>query len=376
MRFALLGMASTRVEPHDHDAEENLMTKSYLTWLRAATAASLVVFAAACGDDSPTGPSGDPFDAEQSNQEFGAFQSAFDANADLAAEITVVTAALDSLAPTGTARLYRPVDVPAEPAMLRVIRTTRFSGSSAGSAQPLLPADVLGKTFEWDETENGYVASEATGAPANGVRFVIYDRTSVPFVANGFLDVTDDSDAAADRVGVHMEKDGVVRLDYDITATQTTSSLSVSVAGYVSDGTQRVDFDVTETATETTDGFRVNLDYGLSLAGQPISVDYAFVINFGETVTAEIVATFVNGANELVIDVSQAENNFAGSIMWNGDLVMTVTDDGSGEPVFLGAGGDPVTPAEAAAIQEMFELAEEAVFFLISNLFFLGSSLS
>ncbi|MGI9038892.1 MAG: hypothetical protein ACR2GQ_08515 [Gemmatimonadota bacterium] len=356
------------------------MTKSYLTWLRAATAASLVVFTAACGDDSPTGPngpSGDPFDPEQSNQEFGAFQGAFDANADLAAEIAVVTAALDTLAPTGSARLYQPVDVPAEPAMLRVIRTTRFSGSSAGSAQPLLPADVLGKTFEWDETENGYVASEATGAPANGVRFVIYDRTSVPFVANGFLDVTDDSDAAADRVGVHMEKDGVVRLDYDIAATQTTSSLSVSVAGYVSDGTQRVDFDVTETATETVDGFRVNLDYGLSLAGQPISVDYAFVINFGETLTADIVATFVNGVNELVIDLSQAgDGSLTGSVEWNGALVMTVTDDGNGEPVFLGAGGDPVTPEEAVAIQQMFELAEEAVFFLVSNLFFLGSSLS
>lgn len=352
------------------------MTKSYLTWLRAATAASLVVFATACGDDGPAGPSSDPFDAEQSSQEFGAFQGAFDANADLAAEIAVVTAALDSLAPTGSARLYQPVDVPAEPAVLRMVRTTRFSGSSAGSAQPLLPADILGKTYEWNEAEDGYVQSEASGAPANGVRFVTYDRTSVPFVANGFVDVTDGSDAAADRIGVLMEKDGVVRLDYDIAATQTTSSLAVNVAGFVGDGTQRVDFDVTETATETAEGFRINLDYGLSLAGQPMSVDYAYAIDFGETLTVDLVATFLNGANELVLDLSQTgEGSLTGSVEWNGDVVMTIAADGNGQPVFLGAGGDPVTPAEAAAIEEMFELAEEAVLFLISNLFFLGSSL-
>lgn len=352
------------------------MTKSYLTWLRAATAASLVVFAGACGDDGPAGPSGDPFDAEQSSQEFSAFQGAFDANADLASEVAVVTAALDTLAPTGSARLYQPVDMPAEPAMLRVIRTTRFSGSSAGSAQPLLPSDLLGKTFEWAEMEGGYVQSEATGAPANGVRFVTYNRTSVPFVANGFVDVTDDSDAAADRIGVHMEKDGVVRLDYDIAVTQSTSSVSVNVAGFVSDGTQRVDFDVTETATETTDGFRVDLDYGLSLAGQPISVDYSYSIDFGQTLTVDLVATFVNGVNEMVLDLSQAgEGALTGTIEWNGDVVMTVTEDENGQPVFLGAGGDAVTPEEAAALEEMFELAQEAVFFLVSNLFFLGSSL-
>src|SRR5437867_1883769 len=38
----------------------------------------------------------------------------------------------------------------------------------------LFPPGTLGKTFVWDTTANGYVASSDPGAPANGVRFVIY----------------------------------------------------------------------------------------------------------------------------------------------------------------------------------------------------------
>lgn len=343
------------------------------TWLRIAPAAALLVLTA-CGDD-PTGPgNGDPFDPEQSSADFAAVQSALEANADLSADLAFVTAVLDTL-PAPASWVIEAGELPSAGGLVQPVHRTPLALGS--SAQPILPSDLLGKTFEWDEAEEGYVLTERTGAPGNGVRFILYDRTQTPLVENGFLDVTDDSDPSADRLGVHLEKNGVTRLDFEIEVTETTSSLSVGVAGYVTDGTDQVDFDVVESIVETTDGFRIDLDYSLSLAGEPLGVDLDYSVNFGETLTADFVATFVNGANTLVLDMAQdGEGAIDGAVEWNGELVMTVTDDGAGEPVFLGPEGEELTAAEAAAIQEMFEIAAEGLTFLVEYVIFLGGSIA
>ncbi|MDH3297878.1 MAG: hypothetical protein OEM96_06335, partial [Gemmatimonadota bacterium] len=65
-----------------------------------------------------------------------------------------------------------------------------------------------------------------------------------------------------------------------------------------------------------------------------------------------------------------------GTVTWNGNVVMTVTGTGEGEPIFLGPEGEALTPAQAQAIAEMFELVEEGLFFLVSNLVFLGAGLT
>lgn len=344
------------------------------TWLRTASVTALIGLAA-CGGDDPTGPgSGDPFDPEQSSEDFGAMEAALAANADLTADLVFVTDVLDTI-PAAASWMIESSDSPASGALLEPVRTTRLSVGSA-SSQPILPADLLGKTFEWDAGEEGYVVTEREGAPANGMRFIVYDRTQDPLVENGFVDVTDESDPSADRLAVHLEKDGTTRLDYEVEVTETTSSASVSVAGYLTDGTERVDFDVVESVLETTEGFRIDLDYSLSLAGQPLSVELDYSVDFGAALTADFVATFVNGANTLVLDMTQdGEGAIDGSVEWNGDLVMTVTDDGSGEPVFLGPEGEELTAAEAAALQEMFEIAAEGLNFLVQYVVFLGGSL-
>jgi len=248
---------------------------------------------------------------------------------------------------------------------------------SMGSMQALLPADLLGTTFEWDEVEAAYVATARAGAPANGIRFILYDRMDVPPAENGFVDLTDDSDPSADRLGVHLEKDGVTRLDYDIEVVETTTGGTVGVTGYLTDGIDRVDFDLVESVAQTTDGFRIDVDYTLSLAGEPLSVDLDYTIDFGTTIGASLVATFENGANTLVLAMSQdGEAALEGTVEWNGDLVMTIADDGTGEPVFLGPEGEELSAAEAQAIREMFEVATDGLDFLAAYVVLLGGGIA
>lgn len=342
-------------------------------WLRGAPLALLVVTAAACGDD-PAGPgSDDPFDPEQSSEDFAAMQSALEANTDVADDLAYVSVALESM-PTA-AWVFESPEAVVESPLIRPVALPPLH--SMGSAQPLLPADVLGTTFEWDEVESGYVASERAGAPANGVRFLLYDRTTVPPTENGFVDITDESDPSADRLSVHLEKNGVTRLAYDVEVVETTSGGTIGVSGYLTDGTDRLDFDLLESVAETADGFQIDVDYSVSLAGQPLSVDLDYTIDFGTTLGASLTATFVNGANTLVLVMSQeGEDTLEGSVEWNGDLVMTITDDGTGEPLFLGPEGEELTAAEAQAISEMFEIAMGGLDFLAAYIVLLGGGVA
>lgn len=344
------------------------------TGLRSTFVALLLIGTAACGSDA-TGPaSDDPFDPEQANADLAAVEQAITANADLEADMLHVSAALEAI-PTASS-IFGPSDLSALSALsvqsplVRSVRTAPLALN--GASQPIIPADLLGTTFEWDDIEGAYVATERTGAPAAGVRFILYDRTQAPPVENGFLDMTDESDSSADRLNVHVEKNGVTRLDYDIVVTETTGGATISVAGFLTDGTSQIDFDVLESIIETAGGFTIELSYSLSLAGESLSVGLDYVIDFGTTISVEFVATFVNGPNTLVLHLSQqGEGDIAGTVEWNGDLVMTITDDGTGQPMFLGPGGEELTAAEAAAIEEMFELSFNGIGLLEAYLVFL-----
>lgn len=330
--------------------------KPIKTWLRAAPVALLVIAAAACGDDA-TGPGSDePFDPEQANAEFAAVEQAIAANADLEADLLHVSAALEASA----ALIFEPSDLSVlsvQSPLVQPVRTAPLALN--GASQPMIPADLLGTTFEWDEVGGVYVATERAGAPATGVRFIVYDRTQAPPVENGFLDLTDESDASADRLNVHLEKNGVTRLDYDILVTETTGGATISLDGFLTDGTSQIDFDVLQGITETADGFTLDLSYSLALAGESLGVSVDYVMDFGTMTSIDFVATFVNGPNTLlVLDLSQqSEGAIAGTVEWNGDLVMTIADDGTGQPTFLGPEGEELTAAEAAAIEEMFEVS-------------------
>jgi len=349
-------------------------------WLRGAPLVALAMTAAACGDD-PAGPgSGDPFDPQQSSAAFSAMQTALEGNADVATDLEYVAAVLDTL--PAAAQFVRPVGVAptSASALVQSVRGTRMAVEFervAASADALLPADLLGQTFEWDGVEGAYVLTARAGAPSNGIRFIVYDRTTVPPTENGYLDVTDNSDPSADRLGVTLVKNGVTRLDYDIEVTAGTSAATANISGFVTDGSDQVDFDVMETLTQTTDGFRIDVDYSMSLAGEPLSVSLVYGLDFGTAITVDFTATFVNGLNTLVLDLSQdAQGAYDGTVEWNGDLVMTVAGDGSADPVFLGPGGESLTPEEAAAIQEMFEIASEGLDFLVQYFVFLGGGLA
>jgi hypothetical protein len=244
-------------------------------------------------------------------------------------------------------------------------QVTRFTGARAAqliaalrapiAGQALFPADVLGKTLAWNAETDQYVVSDQAGAPANGVRILLYVVDPVfespvePLQQIGYVDLTDESTAAVDKLGVLLKLGNTTIADYDITATTTTTGGSLGAAGFVTsaDGSQQITFELAAVVTETS----VSFTYDISGSdGTAVFLD----LEFG---AASVTAVFrvSHGGNTVEMNITLDGETFSGSIKFNGtvvaNLVTTIEGDLAIEPVE----GRTLTQAQVTALLAMFE---------------------
>jgi len=130
----------------------------------------------------------------------------------------------------------------------------RFGGPLAAPAAgaPLIPDSLLGKTLAFTCASQRYAESGDSGAPATGVRVVLYLRApdgsiACPATAIGQLDLFDASAPGTTAVrGVATAPGGAAPLvDYTISHSAADPENVASATGFVTDGQQRLDFQVT-----------------------------------------------------------------------------------------------------------------------------------
>lgn len=325
-----------------------------------------------CSDDGPTGPT-TPFDPDATAQAVAELENRLDTDGDVMLSLALVAPALEAeggaivqMVPAGIAR-------PARPFQAQVIVDPAFS------MEPIFPSNLLGKTFEWDEALGRYAVSERAGAPANGVRFVLYavdpftGQPATPLNEIGRLDLTDEGDAAATRLGVFAETGGVTHLDYTVSSSYavlgTDVEATVTAAGFISDGTNTLVFDLAQsvlydTVAETMD---VDLTYDLRMDDEDVrvTVNAATSIDLtSEDVAFAITVRITDGGNvtEMQVVVDEMEN-VSGSVAHNGGTIAQISGTTSA-PVFTDAGGTALTSAELAALGEVFDVVEDVFDFV------------
>jgi len=112
-----------------------------------------------------------------------------------------------------------------------------------------IPITLWGKTMVWDPVADYYIVSDLTGAPAGGVRFVLYEAEAdsyfpvLPLVARGYADITRESsgNSLIARVAVYSLSDVKV-MEYTASVGGTTTVPTFSVAGVAGVGTNRLTF--------------------------------------------------------------------------------------------------------------------------------------
>ncbi len=216
-------------------------------------------------------------------------------------------------------------------------------------ALAVIPAEYLGQTYTYDPVDERYELSDLTGAPANGVRFILYAINPVtrepvdPLQEVGYADLLDQSTGSSNSVRVQLVSNNVTYFDYGVTGSSTASSAQVVVDGYVTDGTTRVNFDLNTSAVQTgSEAGAITFDYDLSIPNRDVQLDYLVVIASSAGGGSIEVDLSVNGANGSVgiegqlnegpgvLNVSVNGDDFA-RINMTADQVTSITNPEGGE---------------------------------------------
>ncbi len=233
-----------------------------------------------------------------------------------------------------------------------------------------LPQVALGRTFVYDTLEDRYVLSERTGAPANGVRFILYavdtvaDEILLPLVETGHADLTRTitDQAIIARVEAYAGvADPVKVLDYAAAISGTIVAPQIVVSGF---------------ARNATDSLAFSLTSAISLANSTISIDWraavpsrGLVSRVQQTLTGgESPSVTIDGllespsGNVGIIGTVVRETGGTLMVSVNGSPFATIAVDSFGDetPTILNASGAPLTDAQGAMLEQIMRWFDAA----------------
>ncbi|MEO8090546.1 MAG: hypothetical protein ABI703_09640 [Gemmatimonadales bacterium] len=321
-----------------------------------------------CGDSSPDvpfNPAGTSADMEAVGAAFGssAFVSfsslsyLFDAVYTGAPLVSSSVAALD-LRARGAGGM-RAGAIRSAKQLARILSAGRNTTLSA--SRSAIPAGIAGKTYEY--SGGAYVPTDRTGAPSNGVRFLLYAVDPVtlqpvlPLVETGYVDITDLSGTTTESARLQVVSGTTTYVDYTVVANSVAGR--ISVIGFVTDGSQQANLNVVATISGTG---AVTLVYGLDVPQRDVSIDLRLAASGSDIQNGVFdIILSMNGPNGTVSLSGQFTATGATlTVRTGGATFATITVTGSADPVITGANGQPITDQDAAALQAIFELTADA----------------
>jgi hypothetical protein len=315
---------------------------------KIGSAGLILAVAAACGDSA--GP--EDFSPVDTQEKADLVLSAFDGN--LALQSFAVLGGAFNFSGAALALATLPAEPNAfGPATAARLRALAPSFSSA-APEVIFPADILGTTWVYDPDLGEYVEDEgATGAPADGVRLILYavnpvlGQVLLPLDEVGYLDLIDESTASADQLRIVAVVNNVTNLDYVASATTTTNSVTLSAAGFVANGTDQVDFDLTFRVTQTG----LTIDYQLESDDGAVRLQAVITGEDSGTLTL----TISDGDDTVVFAATFSPSTATGQITYNGEEVVVISGDGD-DLTFERPDGTPLSNAEIAALNDIGDL--------------------
>ncbi len=229
-----------------------------------------------------------------------------------------------------------------------------------GTAVAVVPAGIipcsqcLGRTFAYVPQAGRYQPTDATGAPSDAVRYLLYAVNPVtrvvvtPLQQVGTLDL---ADKAGNTLGVKAVVSNATVLDYNANASITTGNFLLTAKGYVTSGTERLDFDLTQSVNVTSSDTRV--DYKITSPTQGnMQIDFLLTGKLGGAKNATLTVTEAKDKLEITANGTAASST--GTVKMNGSTLATLTDTDQTDQVFNPSGGRILTPAEILALVTMF----------------------
>ena len=348
---------------------------------RLAALAALASLAA-CGGDGATAPSKDAsFDAARVQSGVSAINGA------LAAPVLESFVALSGrfglgaapgAATAGARELLSTAAASPSPADARRVASALSDGVlSAAAGTAVLPPSALGKTFVFDAGAQRYVvAAGRAGAPADGVRFVLYavnpiTHQPVTSAEIGHADLIDR--AAAQTSGVALRllvvSGATTHLDYAFAAAGDEQAGTLSVDGYATDGTTRLNFEIDAAGRKTATGGTLDVTFDFAVPNHGFSAEgrvQGTSAAYGAATSEKVDLTVNTGDALIVYAVTADPRTVDATVRVNGHTFATITGDRE-HPEIRGANGRALTAREGEALRQLFGLAD-GVFKLFAQL--------
>jgi len=235
------------------------------------------------------------------------------------------------------------------------------ANKSFSAASAALPPGVAGTTYGY--SGGTYVPTDRTGAPATGVRFLLYAVDPVTFTPveplqeTGYVDITDLSGSSTQAARVQVVSGTTTYIDYTVTANSTTGT--ITVIGFVTDGTIQANLNL---RTTVTSGGALTLVYSLGIPQRDVSINLTLTASGLTPETAAIGLNLsMSGPNGSVSLTGQfTATGGTLTVRTGGRDFATITLTGAADPVITGADGLPITAEDIAALQRIFELTADA----------------
>lgn len=173
----------------------------------------------------------------------------------------------------------------------------------------VLPTAYLGTTFVFDDEQQGYVPSEESGAPADALRFVLYDVDAggQPLVGSviGHADLTDDGVELENgfAVGVRAATGGVTFADYTASFVAEQVASGAHARAEVLD---HVGLDIAGVLRAVTDEIEVHLVTGT--VNDIITTEFELTSGT-TTVTGQMSEDVETGSRSLQAELQLSEDN-------------------------------------------------------------------
>ncbi len=252
-----------------------------------------------------------------------------------------------------------------------------------------IPEELLGRTLVYDPDGNSFkIDSTRTGAPPDGVRFILYKfdpgtflRPSLPLTEIGHLDIVDASTASTINVSMTADVQGATLLSYAVTGALTETRASLAAAGFVSDGVRRVnwgsDYDATldpATATATDATATSHMSAGTLSLQATISLHVTVESGEIQQIDASLTVGITDGQDTIDLDMDLeleglfGEERLSGRARFSGQTVAAIS--GTLEaPRATNAEGAELTLAELAAVENLIRATNDFLDIAVDLLF-------
>jgi hypothetical protein len=236
--------------------------------------------------------------------------------------------------------------------------SSRVSHATLGDPTALIPDTLLGKTLVPDATGAFAVDPALTGAPSNGVRFIV--RTPGTTQDIGYADLTESVSGAASTLMLDIKTPAGAVVMHNVEA-MTVSLLAETdaLSGYATNGTDRMDYvvDIVTTPTRTTSTTTIGAPSAnvavadtAVLDGMTAADVHVSRLTIGSTVVRITAPAVVDAQYGGYVESDTSK------VTVNGAPFATIVISGSGTPSITAPDGSALSSSDMSALTSVVDI--------------------